>query len=99
MHCLGAKISLAFRVDWGEKLRNREVTVLNVMHATGKNKQSIRSWKRNLAINRDSLATMHREAQEYTQMRGKNSTRKRRVTIGAGLRNELPKLVQDAHIT
>ena len=86
-------------MDWAEKLRNREVTVLNVMHATGKNKQTIRSWKRKLAINRDSLNTINKEAEEYTQMRGKKSTRKRRVKIGAGLRNELPKLVQDAHIT
>ena len=29
--CLGAKIALQFRVDWGEKLRKREVTVAHVM--------------------------------------------------------------------
>ena len=86
-------------MDWGERLRKREVTVAHVMSVTGKNIQTIRSWKRNLSNNRDSLNTIREAGEDYTLVRGKKSMSKRKVSIGAGLRTELPKLVQDAHFT
>ena len=86
-------------MDWGEKLRKREVTVAQAMSATGKGRSSILSWKRNLAKNRDCLKTIRETGEDYIASRGKKSLRKRRISIGSGLRTELPKLVQDAHIT
>ena len=86
-------------MDWGQKLRTREVTVSHVMSVTGKNIQSVRSWKRNYAINRDCLSTICDAGADYTLVRGKKSLRKRKIAVGGGLRYELPKLVQDAHIT
>ena len=86
-------------MELGEKLRKRQVTFAEARSQTGKSIQSIRSWKRNLASNRDALKTMLEAGADYTEVRGKKSCRKRRVRIGAGLRTELPKLVKDAHIT